>query len=100
MPRQTAGRPGRTSRRHQELGVGTGQVRLLWGALAFMALLLVAVAYRISVPGALAATNTAVAQETAMQTAAIPEPSPEALPTVRVVAESDDADNSARRYGV
>ena len=78
-----------------KLGVGAGQVRLLWGALAFVALLLVAVAYHISVPGGTAATNTAVAQETAMQTGAIPEPSPEALPTVRVVAESDDAELSA-----
>jgi tetratricopeptide (TPR) repeat protein len=75
-----------------KLGVGTGQVQLLWGALVFVALLSVAVSYQISFPGAPAATNTAAAQETAMQTTAIPEPSPEALPTVRVVAESDDAE--------
>ena len=32
-------------------GVGMGQVRLLWGALAFVAVLLVAVAYRTNLPG-------------------------------------------------
>ena len=69
-----------------------GQVRLLWGALAFVAVLLVAVAYRTSLPGLTATPDTAVAQEGSTQTVAIPEQSLlEALPTIRVVAEDADA---------
>ena len=72
-------------------GVGMGQVRMLWGALAFVAVLLVAVAYRTNLPVMTATTNTAATQETPIQTTASPEqPQLEALPTIRVVADSGD----------
>jgi len=69
----------------------SSQVRLLWGALALVAVLLVAVAYRTTLSGLAGAANTAAAHEVTLQTAAIPQPSlPEALPTIRVLAESGD----------
>ncbi len=72
-------------------GVGIGQVRLLWGGLALVAVLLVLVAYQtIRHVSTLATTDPAV-QEAPMQTAAIPDRSPwEALPTIRVLAENND----------
>ena len=69
----------------------SSQVRLLWGALALVAVLLVAVAYRTTLSGLTGAGDTAAAHEVSLQTAAIPEPSlPEALPTIRVLAENGD----------
>ena len=83
-------------------GVGIGQVRLLWGALAFVAV--AARRGRLSHHPArvhVGDDRSRRAQEAPMQTAAIADRSPsEALPTIRVLAESNDAGDAARRCRV
>jgi tetratricopeptide (TPR) repeat protein len=67
--------------------VGIGQVRLLWGALAFVAVVLVVVAYRTAISGG---DVQATASETSESTPAAVAVLPEMLPTIRIMAVSDD----------
>lgn len=69
--------------------VGMGHVRMLWGALAFIAILVVVVANRTSSSSFDLTAESAAALEAPLQ--ATPDPSlSEALPTIRVVARTDD----------
>ncbi len=82
---------GMRPRERLQAGVGVGEVRLLWGALALVTVVLIIVANRTSSSGFDFTAETAAALETPLQTTTAPDPSlSEALPTIRVVARTDD----------